>query len=105
MKSKLHKLSIVAWILSVALVAGCAGTKTQSSTGEYVDDSVVTSKVVSELAASEETSALDIEVETFKGVVQLSGFVGSSSEKQAANRIAKEVEGVLEVENDLIVNN
>jgi hyperosmotically inducible periplasmic protein len=105
MKSKIHTHSIIALALSTVLLAGCAGTKTQSSTGEYIDDSVVTSKVLSELAASDETSAADIEVETFRGVVQLSGFVDSRSEKQAAKRIAKTVEGVREVEDNLIVKN
>lgn len=105
MKVKFHPISIFAVALSMVLLAGCAGTRTQASTGEYIDDSLVTSKVVSQLAVSDETSALDIEVETHKGVVQLSGFVDSSSEKHAAKRIAESVDGVREVENNLIVKN
>ncbi len=103
MKSKFHKTPIIAWILSMVVMVGCAGTPTQTSTGEYIDDTVVTTNVKSELARSDQTSALSIGVETFKGVVQLSGFVDSSSEKKAAMRIAKHVPGVRGVENVIIV--
>lgn len=103
MQSKFQRLLIIVWLLCVSVLLGCAGTPTRSSTGEYIDDSVVTANVISELAKSDETSALSIEVETFRGVVQLSGFVDSSSEKEAATRVAERVAGVREVENDLVV--
>ncbi|MGR9105769.1 MAG: BON domain-containing protein [Gammaproteobacteria bacterium] len=95
--------SIITGLLSIVVWAGCAGTAIQPSTGEYLDDSIITSSVVSELAQSDDTSALSIEVETFRGVVQLSGFVDSANEKDAAARIAEGVAGVRRVENDIIV--
>lgn len=73
--------------------------------GDYVDDSVITTKIKADLAASEHTSALAIHVETYKGTVQLSGFVDSDKESKTAESIAKKVKGVQEIENDLIVKN
>lgn len=95
-------LIIVCLMLSV-FVAGCAGTSVNESTGEYLDDTVVTTKVKSKLAESEKTSALAIDVDTFKGIVQLSGFVNSIAEKEAAAQIAEEVPGVLEVKNNILI--
>lgn len=102
MKKRMTTLSIVV-SLAALLVAGCAGSAKETSFGEGIDDSVITVKVKGKLAASEQTDAYDIEVETFKGIVQLSGFVNTLSEKQAASRIAREVGGVTDVENDIIV--
>jgi len=67
-------------ILIANLLLGCAGTSTQESTGEYLDDSAITAKVKSAFVADKQVSALDIQVSTFKGVVQLSGFAGSRQE-------------------------
>lgn len=102
MKNLLMKWSTLIALVSV-IVVGCAGNSKEVSLGEYVDDSVITSKVKAELAASDKTSALAIEVDTFKAVVQLSGFVNTVAEKQAASRISKDVPGVRVVENDIIV--
>ncbi len=93
-------------VLAMALlVGGCASTSNSSSVGEYIDDSVITTKVKSKLAASKETSALAISVETYKGVVQLSGFVSSQEEIAAAQAIAAGVQGVTSVQNNLAVKN
>lgn len=89
-------------VLAIA-VSGCASTPNDESTGEYLDGAAITAKVKSELALSSDTSALQIEVETFKNKVQLAGFVDSQAEKDAAERIASEVEGVESVDNVLVV--
>lgn len=83
------------------LLTGCAGSQTQASTGEYIDDTVITTKVKTALARSPDTDAIDIQVETFKGTVQLSGFVESDAQRLAAVRIASDVDGVNKVENKL----
>jgi len=90
-------------ISAVPMLTACAGNRTQESTGEYVDDSVITTKVKSKLLSSEYTSGTQISVETFKGNVQLSGFVESDEEKANAERIAAEVKGVRHVENRISV--
>jgi osmotically-inducible protein OsmY len=94
-------------ILSVDLMAagwmGCAGTRTHESTGEYVDDSTITTKVKAAFVKDPVVSALAVSVETFKGVVQLSGFVNTQEAKDRAEEIARSVRGVKSVTNSLIV--
>jgi hyperosmotically inducible periplasmic protein len=99
MKSVLSKLSILA--ASLILAAGCAATRTDRSTGERVDDATVTSKVKLALTKNSTTKARDIEVTTFRGTVQLNGFVDSSDMKSAATRVATGVRGVVSVDNNL----
>jgi osmotically-inducible protein OsmY len=89
-------------MLMVAFVA-CASTSKQESTGQYVDDSVITTKVKSLLAADDFLKSFEISVETYKGTVQLSGFVGSQKAVDKAGEIARSVKGVKSVKNDLIV--
>lgn len=84
-------------------IAGCGSSPARESAGEYLDSSVITSKVLTRLATSQDTSAMAINVETFKGVVQLSGFVSTQLEAQRAEQIAASVEGVRKVENKLTV--
>jgi osmotically-inducible protein OsmY len=92
-------------LFAVALVAlsllGCAGAGT--TTGEYIDDSTITTKIKSKLYDDPMTSGWDVSVTTNKGVVQLSGFVKSTKVKERAGEIAHKVEGVKSVSNDLIV--
>lgn len=88
--------------MGITLV-GCAGSKTQESTGEYFDDTTITTKVKSKLLLSKETTGTAISVETFKGIVQLSGFVKSEQEKKRAGDIAKTVDGVKRVENKISI--
>ena len=89
-------------VFSAAFLA-CASTAKQSSTGEYVDDSVITTKVKSMLAADDFLKSFQIGVETYKGTVQLSGFVDAQKAIDKAVEIAHSVKGVKSVKNDLIV--
>jgi len=84
-------------------VAACASTSKQSGTGEYIDDSVITTKVKSQLAADDFLRSFEISVETYKGVVQLSGFVDNQALIDKAGEIARDVQGVVSVKNNLIV--
>jgi osmotically-inducible protein OsmY len=95
--------SILVIFMLIAVIAACASTRTQSSPGEYVDDSVITTKVKSMLASDDLLKSFKISVETYKGTVQLSGFVNSQQAVDKANEIAKNVKGVTSVKNDLIV--
>lgn len=85
---------------SVATV-GCGSTETKPSLGETIDDSVITSKVKARFLEDKETSVLDIKVETFKGIVQLSGFVSTRAEADRAVALAQGVTGVQSVKNDM----
>lgn len=84
-------------------IYGCSGGDTRQSTGQYIDDSAITAKVKSKLLSDDEVSGLAVEVETYKGVVQLSGFVDSNDEKRRAENLAEDVPGVRNVQNDLQV--
>lgn len=88
--------------VSVFAVA-CAGTETRSSTGEYIDDSVITAKVKTALLSSPKVSGLSIGVETFRGEVQLSGFADTKDEREEAGKLARAVPGVRSVKNDIRV--
>lgn len=87
----------------VVLLAGCAGTVNQESAGEFLDNSMITAKVKSKLLDDPITSAFSIKVETFKGIVQLSGFVKSEQEKNRAEQVVRTVEGIKLIKNDLII--
>ncbi|ELM3724353.1 BON domain-containing protein [Edwardsiella piscicida] len=84
-----------------ASLAGCAGSTTQESTGNYIDDTVVTTKVKSALLNAKSIKSTEISVETYKGRVQLSGFVSSRTDAQRAVEVARGVKGVRSVENDM----
>ena len=90
-------------LMLIATLAACAATRTQSSAGEYVDDSVITTKVKSLLGADDFLKSFQISVETYQGAVQMSGFVNSQEAVNKAGEIARSVEGVKSVKNDLIV--
>ena len=92
-----------ALFLAVALVsaAGCASTPKQEGTGEYVDDSVITAKVKAAILNEPDLKVAEINVETFKGVVQLSGFVSSQAAANKAVEVARGVGGVKSVKNDM----
>lgn len=89
--------------ISVASVVGCASTPTKEGTGEYFDDSFITTKVKSAILNEPTLTVAEINVETFKGVVQLSGFVGSQTEINKAVEVVSKVKGVLSVKNDMRV--
>ncbi|HEX9661692.1 MAG TPA: BON domain-containing protein [Candidatus Binatia bacterium] len=91
------------FFLAIALASalGCASTSTKEGTGEYFDDSVVTTKVKAAIFNEPSLSSNQISVETFKGTVQLSGFVKTSDEKNKAAEVARGIKGVASVKNDI----
>jgi osmotically-inducible protein OsmY len=90
-------------LLVMAVIAGCAASRTQESTGEYFDDSTITAKVKAAILQDPDLKVLQINVETFKGVVQLSGFVNSPQAVSRAVAVARGVSGVKAVTNNLLV--
>lgn len=90
-------------LLAMAVIAGCAGSQTRESTGEYLDDSTITTKVKGAILNDSSLKVLEINVTTFKGVVQLSGFVKSPEMVAHAGNVTSGVSGVSSVRNDLIV--
>ena len=94
--------SVLATSLLVSLAA-CAPTPTREGTGEYIDDSLITSKVKAAFAADPTVKATQVKVETFKGTVQLSGFVDSRESADKAVEIARGVKGVKSVKNDTVI--
>lgn len=90
-------------LILIAVLAACASTPTRESAGEYVDDSVITTKIKSLLAEDDFLKSFQISVETYKGIVQLSGFVNSQKATEKAEQIAGSVKGVKSVKNNLIV--
>lgn len=89
--------------LAGAVFPGCASSRTHESAGEYVDDSVITTKVKAALLGDSSLKSFQIGVETYKNVVQLSGFVDSEQSRRRAGEVAAGVGGVARVRNDLIV--
>jgi osmotically-inducible protein OsmY len=92
---------VVSLVLMAA--AGCAATRTSEGTGGYVDDSVITTKVKAAILNEPGLKVSEINVETFKGVVQLSGFVSSRDDVNSAVRVASAVNGVKSVKDDMRV--
>lgn len=90
-------------IVFIICCTACAGTPVRESTGEFIDDSVITTKIKSQLAADSFLKIFQISVETFKGTVQLSGFVNSQRDINRAEEIARSVAGVRSVQNHLII--
>ena len=103
MKKRNRFVGYFVLLIMIAAFSACASTSKQESTGEYVDDSVITTKVKSLLAADDFLKSFKIGVETYKGTVQLSGFVNSQKAVDKAIEIARSVKGVTSVKNDLIV--
>ena len=85
----------------LAFFVGCAATPKQEGTGEYIDDSVLTTKVKAAVFNEPSLKSTEINVETFKGVVQLSGFVRSQADINKAAEVARSVSGVKSVKNDM----
>jgi osmotically-inducible protein OsmY len=98
-----HSPAFFLTVLLALFMVGCASTDTQESFGEYVDDTVITTKVKAALFNDPTLSGFEVNVETFKGRVQLSGFVSSQADINRAVEIARGVEGVTEVKNDMRV--
>ena len=94
--------SVTAFFLAFILVlTGCSSTSKEKSTGEYLDDAVITTKVKAAFVEDDDLKATEIQVETFKGVVQLSGFVAQRSHIGKAEQVARGVKGVKSVKNDI----
>lgn len=103
MKPRNRISAVLAAIMLATTVAGCAGSRTQESTGQYFDDAAITTKVKTAIFNDPNLKANEIAVETYKGVVQLSGFVASKSEINRAVEVARSVNGVKSVKNDIHV--
>jgi osmotically-inducible protein OsmY len=101
---KRHRiLSLLICVGLIAVFVGCASTPTRESSGQYVDDSAITTKVKAAIFNDPALKVFQINVETFKGEVQLSGFVDSAQSVEKAGEVARSVGGVTSVKNNLIV--
>ncbi|WP_018607442.1 BON domain-containing protein [Uliginosibacterium gangwonense] len=96
-------LSVLFLAFALSIVMGCASTAKQEGTGEYIDDSVVTTKVKTAILNEPSLKVNEINVETFKGIVQLSGFVNTQAAVNKATEVARSVGGVKSVKNDIRV--
>lgn len=103
MKELYRIMKLLACFVLITAFMGCAATQKHESTGQYVDDSVITTKVKAAIFDEPSLKMLQINVKTFKGVVQLSGFVDSAHSVTKAGEVARSVNGVVSVENDLVV--
>jgi osmotically-inducible protein OsmY len=103
MKTNRMLIGCLALLMLVATFGACASTRTHESTGQYVDDSTITTKVKALLAEDDFLKSFQISVETYKGTVQLSGFVNTKDAVAKAGEITRSVKGVKSVKNDLIV--
>ena len=103
MKKRNMLIGYLVLLMLVATFAACASTRTHESTGEYVDDSAITTKVKALLAEDNFLRSFQIGVETYKGTVQLSGFVNSQDAVRKAGEITRSVKGVTSLKNNLIV--
>ena len=98
-----NKVSAFFLALMLVSVFGCASTATKEGTGEYVDDAAITTKVKAAIFNEPTLKSAEINVETFKGVVQLSGFVSSAAAETTAVNVARNVGGVKSVKDDMRV--
>jgi osmotically-inducible protein OsmY len=103
MKKSYIVIRFLVVLIMIAAFVACASTPKKEGTGEYFDDSVITAKIKTQLATDDFLKSFQISVESRKGIVQLSGFVDSQAAVDKAGEIARRVEGVKSVKNDLIV--
>jgi hyperosmotically inducible periplasmic protein len=94
-------LKILSALFLAVFLAACASTSTESSTGDLIDDTVITARIKAAYAKDPMVSALAVSVESFKGAVQLSGFVKTAAERARAEAIANDVPGVTQVFNSI----
>ena len=95
------RISLLCLTALLAFAFGCSSSPTKEGTGEFVDDATITAKVKAAIIQEPTLKAAEINVETFKGVVQLSGFVGSPAEVGTAAEVARKIDGVKDVRNDM----
>ena len=104
MNSHTVKFGVISCVISSALIlGGCVSTYKEESTGQYFDSSTITMKVKANLLADKQVKSLPITVNTYKNVVQLSGFVDNQIQKDRAEEIARNVKGVRGVNDSLII--
>jgi osmotically-inducible protein OsmY len=96
-----NRFATLFFAVLLASLLGCAGTSTKEGSGEYVDDTVITTKVKAAIFNEPTLKSAQINVETFKGTVQLSGFVSSSADINKAVEVTRGVAGVTSVKNDM----
>lgn len=99
--NKLSRIFVLLAAVALTAISGCASTSTQESTGQYFDDSAITAKVKAAIFNDPTLKSAEINVETFKGRVQLSGFVNSRESIERAVALARVVTGVASVKNDM----
>jgi osmotically-inducible protein OsmY len=99
--NQLKNVSTFFLVILLASMLGCASTAKQEGTGEYIDDTVITAKVKAAILDEPSLKSAEINVETFKGVVQLSGFVHDKADINKAAELARHVKGVTSVKNDM----
>lgn len=99
-----HPFIAAATALTLLAGTGCSVMRDQQTVGAYVDDSVLTARVKARIADDKLISAVVVSVETFKGVVQLSGVAKTAEERSAAEKLAREVSGVRDVQNNIRVS-
>ena len=97
------RISVLVAAVALTTLSGCASTHRQESTGQYVDDAAITGKVKAAIFNEPSLKSAEINVETFKGRVQLSGFVSSRANIERALAVAQGVSGVASVANDMRV--
>lgn len=97
------RLATILFSFLLVAMAGCASTSKSEGTGEYIDDTVITTKVKAEIFNEPSLKSRELNVETFKGTVQLSGFVSSQADINKAVEVARSVKGVKSVKNDMKV--
>lgn len=100
---QLNRITLFLATLAMIVMVGCASTSQKEGAREYIDDSVITTKVKAAVLNEPTLKSMEINVETFKGVVQLSGFVNSQSDINKAVEITRSVKGVSSVKNDMRV--
>jgi osmotically-inducible protein OsmY len=103
MKKRNIVIHCLVLLMMIATFVACASTRTHESAGEYVDDSVITTKVKSLLAQDDFLKSFQIGVETYQGIVQLSGFVNNQKAVDKAVEIVRSVKGIKSIKNNLIV--
>ena len=96
-----RRTATITMLVAAAALGACASTSRSEGTGEYVDDAVITTKVKAAVLAEPTLNSAEINVETFKGRVQLSGFVNSQADINQATAVARAVKGVTSVANDM----
>jgi osmotically-inducible protein OsmY len=102
--TKIHRVvTLVVFAGLMAAFLGCAATQTSESTGQYIDNSAITTKVKAAIFKDEMLKTFQISVESYKGEVQLSGFVNSPEAVTRAGKVARSVKGVVSVKNNLVV--